>query len=302
MDFNTFYNKIETDETMMETIQHGSSEYPFRLYYDDMTLFDFQCVEWHWHVEFEFIFVQEGTVTFWIGEKQFSLEAGSGVFVNSKILHRYFAKERAIVPNFVLAPTFLAPEDSLIYKKYVLPVQMSALDCIILSEKTGWQADALLLMQEIVKAQDREKDRELVTSFLVQKFWDLFYLHLDSETLQAKKEDSISSQGRIQLMMQYIHENFQQNLSLEEIAGQVMVSKSTALNLFRRYLHDTPMHYLLKHRLQEAAKLLVTTEKKITVIAGETGFENVEYFCKAFKKYYGQTPTGYRVEQKRIYG
>ena len=95
-------------------------------------------------------------------------------------------------------------------------------------------------------------------------------------------------------MMQYINQNFRQNLTLEDIAGQAMVSKSTALNLFRRYLHDTPVHYLVKYRLQEAAKLLATTEKKITVISGETGFENMDYFCKTFKKYYGRTPTEYR--------
>jgi len=47
-------------------------------------------------------------------------------------------------------------------------------------------------------------------------------------------------------MMQYIHQNFRQNLTLEDIAGQAMVSKSTALNLFRRYLHDTPVHYVVK--------------------------------------------------------
>ena len=84
MEFNTFYNKIQTDESMMETIQHGNSEYPFQLYYDDLALFDFHCVEWHWHVEFEFVFVQEGTATFWVGEKQFSLGQGTGIFINSK--------------------------------------------------------------------------------------------------------------------------------------------------------------------------------------------------------------------------
>ena len=101
MEFNTFYNKIQTDESMMETIQHGNSEYPFQLYYDDLALFDFHCVEWHWHVEFEFVFVQEGTATFWVGEKQFSLGQGTGIFINSKILHRYFSEGHAIVPNFV---------------------------------------------------------------------------------------------------------------------------------------------------------------------------------------------------------
>ena len=64
--------------------------------------------------------------------------------------------------------------------------------------------------------------------------------------------------------------------------------------LFRSYLDDTPVHYLLRYRLQEAAKQLITTEKKITVIAQSSGFENAEYFCKSFKKHYHMTPTEYR--------
>ena len=66
------------------------------------------------------------------------------------------------------------------------------------------------------------------------------------------------------------------------------------MNLFRRYLHDTPVHYLVKYRLQEAANLLLTTEKKIIVISQNVGFENIDYFCKTFKKYYQMTPTEYR--------
>ncbi|MFQ7211937.1 MAG: hypothetical protein ACLRPN_04055 [Blautia massiliensis (ex Durand et al. 2017)] len=38
----------------MEIKQHGSSDYPFQYYYDNLELFDFHCIEWHWHREFEF--------------------------------------------------------------------------------------------------------------------------------------------------------------------------------------------------------------------------------------------------------
>lgn len=78
-----------------------------------------------------------------------------------------------------------------------------------------------------------------------------------------------------------------------------MVSKSTALNLFRKYLHITPINYLINYRLQEAAKLLSSTERKIHVISKEVGFESVDYFCKAFKKYYSMTPTEYRKNRDR---
>lgn len=84
MNSNISYNKIITDENLMETIQHGSNNYPFNFYYDNLSQFDFNCIEWHWHTELEFVYIESGTVTFWIGEKQFDLSERNGVFINSK--------------------------------------------------------------------------------------------------------------------------------------------------------------------------------------------------------------------------
>lgn len=294
MNYNTTYNKILTDENMMETIQHGSKEYPFHFYYDNLELFDFHCIEWHWHTEFEFVYVETGTVYFGISEKQFALSEGQGVFINSKILHRYFSQEKAIVPNFVLMPVFLAPQDSLIYQKYVLPIMSSPMDYQIFSSDIPWQAQALSLMREMMAAQEKASDVELVNSYLIQKIWHILYQNTDVEHMGKKENYSASSQARLQLMMQYIHQKFAYNISLSDIADQAKVSKSTALNLFQRYLGISPVTYLINYRLQEAAKLLASTEKKVTVISKDTGFDSVDYFCKAFKKYYKLTPTEYR--------
>ena len=187
MDFNTSYNKIVTDENMMEMIQHGDRGYPFKLYYDDLALFDFHCVEWHWHVGFEFVLIETGTVTFGIGEKQVTLEKGHGVFINSKILHRYYSDGHAVVPNCVVDPDFLAAPESLIYKKYVQPIQKSALNGLIFSPDIAWQAEAISVMRDIVAAQDSEKDVELVTSFLMQRLWHLIYLNTEEKYLDAER-------------------------------------------------------------------------------------------------------------------
>ena len=294
MNYNTTYNKILTDENMMETIQHGSKEYPFHFYYDNLELFDFHCIEWHWHTEFEFVYVETGTVYFGISDKQFALSEGQGVFINSKILHRYFSQGKAIVPNFVLMPYFIAAQDSLIYQKYVLPIMASPMDYQIFSSDIPWQAQALSLMREMMAAQEKASDVELVSSYLIQKIWHILYQNTDVEHMGKKENYSASSQARLQLMMQYIHQDFAYNISLSDIADQAKVSKSTALNLFQRYLGISPVTYLINYRLQEAAKLLASTEKKVTVISKDTGFDNVDYFCKAFKKYYKLTPTEYR--------
>ena len=51
MTFNIFYTTIITHENLMETLQHGSNNYPCNVDYDNLSQFDFICIEWHCHTE-----------------------------------------------------------------------------------------------------------------------------------------------------------------------------------------------------------------------------------------------------------
>ena len=288
------YNKILTDEDFMEIKQHGSSDYPFHYYYDNLELFDFHCIEWHWHREFEFLYVESGQVICGIGEKQIVLSEGDAIFINSKILHRFYASSGGVIPNFVCMPEFIAPENSLVYKKYILPIILSNMSFQCFSIAEPWQARIIQIMIKIMKTQENEKIRELSTLALLQNLWLIFYENVklsDKEKMQTVDE---AAQKRVQLMMQYIHENYNHGLSLDEIASHIGISKSTALNLFQRFLHTTPISYLIGYRLQAASWLLKNTNKKVKTIAYESGFHNVDYFCRLFKKHYHLTPSEYR--------
>ena len=294
MDYNKTYNKILTDEEFMEIKPHGSSDYPFQYYYDNLELFDFHCIEWHWHREFEFLYVESGKVLCGIGEKQIILSEGDAVFINSKTLHRFYASSGGVIPNFVCMPEFIAPENSLVYKKYILPIISSnmSFQCFQIAEP--WQARIIQIMIKIMETQENEKIKELSTLALLQNLWLIFYENVklsDKEKMQTVDE---AAQKRVQLMMQYIHENYKHGLSLNEIASHIGVSKSTALHLFQRFLHTTPVNYLIEYRLQAASRLLKNTNKKVKTIAYESGFHNVDYFCRLFKNRYHVTPSEYR--------
>ena len=287
-------NKILTDEDFMEIKQHGTSDCPFQYYYDDLEFFDFHCIEWHWHREFEFLYVESGQIICGIGEKQIILSEGDAIFINSKILHRFYASSGGVIPNFVCMPEFIAPENSLVYKKYILPIISSnmSFQCFQIAEP--WQARIIQIMIKIMGTQENEKIRELSTLALLQDLWLIFYENVklsDKEKMQTVDE---AAQKRVQLMMQYIHENYNHEMSLDEIASHIGISKSTALNLFQRFLHTTPVSYLIGYRLQAASRLLKNTNKKVKTIAYESGFRNVDYFCRLFKKRYHLTPSEYR--------
>ena len=95
-------------------------------------------------------------------------------------------------------------------------------------------------------------------------------------------------------MVLYIQRNYRRKITLEEIAKAGAVCKSTCLALFKKYLRDTPVNYLIRYRLQSAAKLLRAGDGSVTETAYRCGFSNVSYFIEMFKKLYGRSPLEYR--------
>lgn len=288
------YNKIITDENLMETIQHGDKEYPFRFYYDNLALFDFNCVNWHWHTEIEFVYVQSGTVTFCIGTEQITLSEGNAVFINSKVLHEFYSEDNAVIPNFVCYPTFIAPIETRIYNQYVQPIISSTISYQIFSPALPWQKEILDILQEIFTQQNSACAKELITSSLLQKLWAVFFEHIDTTHLNQQQDHSAQSQIKLQVMMQYIHTNYSSQIALSDIAQSAGISKSSALSFFHKYLKMAPVSYLILYRLKKASELLITTDLKLVEIAYATGFNNIGYFCKQYKIHYGITPTEYR--------
>ena len=298
MDFTNQFTKIETDDSLMEIAAHGSEEYPFNYYYENLALFDFNCVDWHWHSEFEFVYIESGEVEFDVGENHFMLTTGQGVMINSKILHRLQSENDAIIPNFLFKPSFIASKDSLIYDKYVNPVLSSSQAFIVFRPDVSWQARVLEIMGKIIASHSVECNREMCVSMYVQELWCLILENLTFDYGESKV--ATVSRTRLQLMMQYVHEHYFEGITLEDISEAANISKSTALNLFQNNLKLTPVNYLISYRLKQAALLLSNTEKKVTAISYETGFNNVDHFCRSFKKAYKMTPSDYRNQSNVI--
>ncbi len=294
MVFSASYPHIITDDSLMETVSHGSPDYPFHFYYENMDMFDFNCIDWHWHTELEFVLIESGTVTMWVGDQDFTLNEGDAIFINTKILHKFYSPCAASIPNFLFLPSFISPDDSLIFKKYVLPVTNSSIPCIIFRDQERSNASILSDFRKIIQIHKEERNEELLVSSLIQHLWLSIYRSINFDLVEEKQGASAASLSRMQMMMQYIHEHYPEDISLNDISCKVSISKSTALNLFNKYLHMSPVNYLITYRLRIAAAALSDTEKKICAISAECGFKSVDHFCRTFKRHYGLTPGEYR--------
>lgn len=285
--------KIHTDDTLRETIPHGSEAYPFAYYPEDIWQFDFHCIDWHWHHELEFMTVEKGCAVCLAGTEKFVLEKGCGLFINSGILHRFEADSSVFIPNIVFSPDLTAPPKSLIYEKYILPVLKSGVPFLIFSPQSGWQNEILQLLRQIFSIQETEKN-ELRTVQLVLQMWEILYSHFDFTAAPDKITHFSHQQARLQTMMQYIHDRYMEELALEDIAAAASISKSGALQIFQSLIHISPVAYLIRYRLGRAAKQLAATEKTVSAIAAETGFANAGYFCRKFRQHYHMSPKEYR--------
>lgn len=101
----------------------------------------------------------------------------------------------------------------------------------------------------------------------------------------------------VQKVLRIIDQGFKGELSLEEIADRLNVTPEYLSSLFMRELGIKFTTYCTQRRIECAKSLLADKSKKIYEVAEESGYGDVKYFCKVFKKYTGLSPGEYQKNQ-----
>ncbi|RKX41737.1 MAG: hypothetical protein DRP64_10975 [Verrucomicrobia bacterium] len=98
------------------------------------------------------------------------------------------------------------------------------------------------------------------------------------------------------LVSQAVHiiEEKEGNLSIDEVAGQLFVSKDYLRHLFTQYVGQSPMRTIVSVRVEHAKKLLMNPELSVVDVAEMCGFDDPYYFSRLFKNYTGKSPSVFR--------
>lgn len=102
----------------------------------------------------------------------------------------------------------------------------------------------------------------------------------------------------IQKVINQVNLHMDSDLSLKSLAAQCYISPSYLSSVFKQETGQTLTDYISSRRMERAAKLLLTTNARIAVVAEEVGILDVNYFTKMFKSATGQTPTHYRRDKR----
>ncbi|WP_168121567.1 response regulator [Paenibacillus sp. HB172176] len=119
------------------------------------------------------------------------------------------------------------------------------------------------------------------------------YLQAMIRRVQRTQKPVIAHKHRaaVDTMIQYIHENYASDITLDELAGQLFISKNYLNQLFKKVTGETFMNYVIRVRLEKAKSLLLEGDLLIYEVAEQVGYQNVPYFSTLFKKYCGVNPS-----------
>ncbi len=250
-----------------------------------------QDVELHHHDFYEIYFLVSGDVTYSIEGKIYRVMPGDVLFISPKELHQVFIKS-----------------DTEPYERYVLwidPAMLTRLStentnlekCLNpnkedynnqLRAPIEYMNDIRNLMDSIYRESDCEGyGGDVMQESLIAQL--LVLLNRISDSEGEKNEEYAYTSALVAGVIDYVNEHYGEQLSLDEMAEKLYVSKYHLSHEFRKQMGTGVYHYIQKKRVQIARQFLAQGERPNTVYR-RCGFCDYAGFYRAFKAEYGSGP------------
>ena len=291
-----FGMQIITNQFQKELKQHGNEQFPFLVSYQKLSEYESGSFMWHWHPEIEITYVQKGTMCYKVNHMVYHLKEGDIVFNNSGALHSGTMenqKDCAYIPVTFDSRLIYGFFQSTVNSKYVDPViQDSMLPAICIDQSEPWHKPFREYLLRIIDLDEKKPDfYELDITICLQSMWRLLLEHITYEP-QASRENSLEY-DRIKKILSYIEENYQNKITLNDIAGHIHLCESECTRLFKRHMNSTLFAFLQEYRIERSLEFL-QDDQPVSAVADKAGFSDPNYYSKVFAKIKGCSPREYR--------
>ena len=280
-----------------EITAHGSEDFPMAIYETPLNKNILGYTPLHWHNHIQFSLVTKGSICFTINQTKYYIKENQGVFINSECLHSATSYDSGDCSYlcFNISPDFFASSESILQKKYIQPfLKSKSISSLELNESIPWQKAILNILKNLYKIYYNEDfGYEFEMYYKTHHIWHLMITNTPDYINEINTEPFVEDQ-RIKEMLTFIHQNYKEKISLDDIANIGNISRAECCRIFKRMIQLTPFEYLITHRINQSILLLKNTELNITEIAMDVGFGSVSYFIEKFKKQTSYTPKKFR--------
>ena len=277
---------------LKENKPHGTKDDPFSIYHIANVKRSFQ-IPVHWHDEFEIIYVKSGFLTVSISGENYIGKPGDAFVVSPGNLH-FMGSQTGNVDYF----TFLFPlkyisfrTDDILDDKLLEPLNSGHL--MISPEIEDTVKEQCEQLVEIYGAKKEESQSKITAQIKTKIILLQFILKLWKKGFIV--ENDTGGKNTVEKeMVSYIQQNFTGKILLKEFGKQFHLSEKYISRYFKEHFHITISQYVTYLRLEHAKQLLQDTDIPVTEVAMQSGYQNVSYFIRSFKKTYGMSPLKYR--------
>lgn len=241
----------------------------------------------HWHRSLEISLIENAEVVLQVGNRTEHIE-DDFTCVNSSELHALRAekvKENSRCILLLLSYDFI--------KQYYPDIDLVYFD--MSCQKNHDELKALYYrLADLYRHQDEWTYLEINACLL-----EILSHLLRHYTRKKHDMKTTKYQEVIKQILAYIHQHYQEPLTLSSVADYFHVSKEHFSRQFHQYVGKTFKDYLSNYRLYKAYDDIVSSDLTIQVIASKHGFYNVKSFINLFHEMYGLTPLQYRKQIKK---
>lgn len=283
-------SKFPLREDKLELIPHDYPGYPVYVGTELLSENPNSEVFPHWHNEFEILLPLKGRMVYGISGEELVLTPEQGIFISSGYIHggHYYYRGEDCEFIYVLFHPILLCSSVDLERDYVRPVLENAgLKYLALNNTEEWKQEIRRTVFEIYESSKADAAPLLLQSL----FFRLWYLIYENSNNSAGNEPHDQQMTTLKAMLTFIHENYSNNIYLNDIAASGNVGKTKCNLIFNKYLNISPVKYLLNYRLLLSMKLLEEGDRSVTEIALDVGFSNLSYYIQAFREKYGYTPS-----------
>ena len=267
---------------------HGSMDFPIQLYKVDKNN-AYYVMQAHWHKEFEIIRVISGRLDVYLNNTKYSLKDGDIIFVECGCLHRGDPKN-AVYECLVFDLGMLRRQQQDTTYKFISPIVNGELgvNCLLTKDNSLLYSVTCSLFETMKNPSNYfELD---VYALLFKLFCELYKNGFVINTTKMQKGHQINTISRI---IEYIDENYTENISLNDIAVFIGLSEKYICRIFKEYTSKTIIEYINEIRIDNACHDMIYNNKTVTQAAFDNGFNDLSYFSKVFKSSKHQTPSNY---------
>ena len=278
------------DTHLKEKTQHGLPDFPVQYYYIDSSHPRYEMVL-HWHREFEIVRVQSGELELYVNNVSEVLRAGDIAFIGSGMMHRAEPHD-AVYECVVFDLNMLCRHGSGRITGYILPLLSGEVEIgrVRAEEESGIPA-AVEAFFACLAAEGRYFELKAYSA----AGEIVFLLYTEGRIKLSKKHlHGTHRKETITMLIEWIEQNYTERITLGTLSEVAKLGEKYLCRFFKEYTGNSPIDYVNRLRVERACLKMAEENRNVTEAAFESGFNDISYFSKIFKRYKGMSPREYR--------